>query len=194
MLWERCFSSAEDVTVSVAHNSLGYTFGGFAEHSWGLAACCIVSGNEPLTINEPFDRCYDHTSSSDFIFGLSPGAPQRFAPIPGGIGNYQVVSASRWPVWDNALSMGSSVAPGGSGRCDSQGRTYAGSPNQVCGDNGYVYRSWGATELEVWRLGSAAPQSYEMWNSDPATNSDGHTVTLFLLPAVIFTPDAAGAQ
>ena len=112
-----------------------------AAGSWSPDACCAVPGND---CNGSY--CYDRASSSDWLFGLGPGPPQRFEPTGT---DYQIVLADRWPVWGNNngdLSIGGKGAPGGSfGYCD-QGGTYHGTPNEICGGNG----NWGATDVEVW--------------------------------------------
>jgi hypothetical protein len=109
--------------------------------SWNYDACCAVSGNDCKTYS---GYCYDMNSSSDFIFGLSPGAPQRFGPKPGGAGVYQNVKAREWPAWgygDADLTMGyGGGALGANGYCDQ------GTPNEVCGGN----RNWGPAQSEVW--------------------------------------------
>ena len=92
--------------------------------------------------------CYDRASSSDWLFGLWPGPPQRFEPT-GTDTYYQYVEADRWPNWGNGygdLYIGNSGAPGGSdGYCD-QGSTYRGAYGEICGGD----RNWGATDVEVW--------------------------------------------
>ena len=82
-----------------------------AASSWSVDACCAKPGNgNDCTI------CIDHTSSSDWLFGLWPGPPQRFEPngFARDKPDYQFVSAGQWPEWGlNAdLRIGDSGAPG----------------------------------------------------------------------------------
>ena len=138
-----------------------------AAGSWSRDACCAVPGN---TCDRQNNRCIDRASSSDWLFGLWPGPPQRFEPT-GTDTDYQVVYADRWPGWGgDDLDIGTSGAPGGShGYCD-QGGTYRGTHGEICGgeynwcDQGRTYRgkvntggeicggdrNWGATDVEVW--------------------------------------------
>ena len=117
-----------------------------AAGSWSHDACCAV---QPDNCYDNSPRCYDRASSSDWLFGLWPGPPQRFEPT-GTDTYYQVVDADGWPAWgsdgDADLAIGSSGAPGGSGGYCAQGVTYRGTPNEICG--GRV--NWGATAVEVW--------------------------------------------
>ena len=118
-----------------------------AAGSWSVDACCAVHGNDCHRDNTDYrgPYCTDHTSSSDWLFGLWPGPPQRFEPTGTGT-TYQGVVAEWWPVWGNDLRIGStSGAPGWRGECD-QGGTYRGTDGEVCGGN----RNWGATDVEVW--------------------------------------------
>ena len=123
-----------------------------AAGSWSKTACCAVSGNTCYS-----DSCIDRSASSDFLFRLQPGEPERFLP-KGGTGDaatlYQWVTPSYWPSWGYAgddLCMGYDGPPGGTnGQC-TQGVTYAGSPNEACGGNG----NWGPTDVEVWFLDAA---------------------------------------
>ena len=93
--------------------------------SWSMEACCAVGGNvvagthgnKCLPNGRNTGYCSDHTSSSDWLFGLWPGPPQRFQPT--GTGSYaartryQAVSLG-WPLWGNGdLRIGdTSGAPG----------------------------------------------------------------------------------
>ena len=97
--------------------------------------------------------CWDRASSSDWLFGLWPGPPQRFQPK--GTGTYQSVHTDAWPAWgiEADLEIGSSGAPGGSdGDCeqgtyrDGSQATYRGAIDESCGG----YHNWGATDVEVW--------------------------------------------
>jgi hypothetical protein len=119
-----------------------------AEGSWSKERCCAVQGNECYS-----SYCYDRTSSSDYLYRLSPGEPERYEPIPGGAAEYQVVYPTSWPIFGSYhpfgggydLSIGSYGPPGTNGDCY-QGFTYRGSPNAACGG----YQNWGHTDLEVW--------------------------------------------
>ena len=114
-----------------------------AAGSWSMDACCAVPGND---CHKP-DYCYDRASSSDWLFGLWPGPPQRFEPT-GADTTYQDVNADAWPVWgDGDLRIGdTSGAPGGSDGYCIQGDTYRGTVGEICGGKG----NWGATDVEVW--------------------------------------------
>ena len=122
-----------------------------AAGSWSVDACCAVHGNDcnrPCYAGASFDCCDDRTSSSDWLFGLWPGPPQRFEPT-GTDTIYQYVDADHWPLWGylvGDLRIGNSGAPGGSsGYCD-QGSTYRGTDGEICGGG----KNWGATDVEVW--------------------------------------------
>ena len=114
-----------------------------------MTACCAVGGNECVYCT---NCCIDHTASSDFLFRLQPGEPERFLP-KGGTGgdatSYQWVGPDRWPAWGRSdLGMGwDNGPPGNHGGC-SLGATYAGSGTEACGG----YSTWGPTDLEVWFL------------------------------------------
>jgi hypothetical protein len=58
---------AFDETVSIAENSLGYTFGGYAMGSWSVETCLTNGGTMQWT------GCYDTTLDADFVFRLEPG-------------------------------------------------------------------------------------------------------------------------
>ena len=121
-----------------------------AAGSWSVDACCAVPGNEcRRSYNPYYDSCVDRTSSSDWLFGLWPGPPQRFETTgtrtdPA----YQYVHANIWPHWGSDLEIGLSAsgAPGGSRGLCHQGRTYRGTDGEICGGDG----NWGATDVEVW--------------------------------------------
>eukprot|EP01045_Picozoa_sp_COSAG04_P003433 COSAG04_NODE_140_length_23600_cov_1779.264414_1_plen_132_part_00 len=120
-----------------------------AAGSWSMDACCAVHGNE-CHRNYDHPLCYDHTSSSSWLFGLWPGPPQRFEPT-GTDTHYQLVEADSWPHWGGSygdLRIGAIIdgAPGGSHGYCHQGRTYRGTPDEICGG----YGNWGATDVEVW--------------------------------------------
>ena len=117
-----------------------------AAGSWSYDACCAVPGNDCYQ-HPPY--CDDRASSSDWLFGLWPGPPQRFEPT-GTDTDYQAVEADEWPQWggdlkDNDLRIGIDGAPGGLGSCN-QGGTYRGTEGEICGGR----HNWGATDVEVW--------------------------------------------
>ena len=126
--------NAHNETVVIGHNSLGFTFGGFAQATW--------AGNNWAT-----------EASGDFLFRLGPGAePVAYRPT-GHNPHYQFRNPGLWPYWGDSadLQFGAFVAlgTGGSAYC-TQGSTYAGEPLDACGGN-----NWGATEVVVWyRVGS----------------------------------------
>eukprot|EP01045_Picozoa_sp_COSAG04_P011133 COSAG04_NODE_709_length_10902_cov_2.887346_2_plen_127_part_00 len=121
-----------------------------AAGSWSKDACCAAHGNDcRRDLHPPY--CIDRASSSDWLFGLWPGPPQRFEPT-GANTYYQFAAAVQWPQWGSRsdpayadLRIGGSGAPGEHGAC-LQGRTYRGTPNEICGGN----NNWGATDVEVW--------------------------------------------
>ena len=88
-----------------------------AAGSWSVDACCAVHGNgchRPCDSKVVGDCCTDHASSSDWLFGLWPGPPQRFEPT-GADTSYQRVVPDAWPLWGRSadLRIGTSGAPGG---------------------------------------------------------------------------------
>jgi len=117
--------------------------------------CCEVEGNSCFRDS----TCTDHTSSSDYLYRLSPGEPERVEPTgvtPETFTNYQYANPIEWPNFgydgnpfsaNNDLRIGATGPPGTSGYCG-QGSTYRGSPNAACGGQ----YNWGHTDLEVWRL------------------------------------------
>ena len=114
-----------------------------AEGSWSKERCCAVQGNDCYSSSV----CWDHTSSSDYLYRLSPGEPERYEPIPAGNPHYQVAFPTYWPQFGNGADLGigyDNGPPGNYGYCN-QGDTYRGSTNAACG--GY---NWGQTDLEVW--------------------------------------------
>ena len=119
-----------------------------AAGSWSVDACCAVPGND---CRPQYSDCFDRASSSDWLFGLWPGPPQRFEPT-GTDTRYQYVVADLWPWWGGSgggdLDIGTGLtsgAPGVSGAGCAQGATYRGTHGEICG-GGY----WGATDVEVW--------------------------------------------
>ena len=117
-----------------------------AAGSWSVDACCAVPGND-CGINS-YGWCYDHTSSSDWLFGLWPGPPQRFEPT-GADTDYQNVYADNWPGWGRNLAdldIGHDGMPGGSYASCDQGGTYRGTLDEICGG----LENWGMTDVEVW--------------------------------------------
>ena len=127
---------AHTQTVVIAHNSLGFTFGGFAQATW--------AGNDGWAYN----------AAGDFLFRLGPGVgPVAYRPT-GKDTYYQRRDPGFWPIWgsgnDLAFGFDGALGQGGYAYCD-QGVTYAGESNEACGGKG----NWGATEMEVWyRVGS----------------------------------------
>eukprot|EP01052_Picozoa_sp_SAG31_P029471 SAG31_NODE_2932_length_4897_cov_9.890163_1_plen_1249_part_00 len=191
--WVRCFDSDVDdattpvvfhencdvfeETVTIAGNELGYTFGGYAEHSWSSDACCLDGANQCYPTS-----CVDQTAAANFIFGLAPGAPERFdySGTAIGIHRYQQANPAYWPTWGQSgdLWIGRDGAPGAMGFC-TQGGTYAGAPDQICG-GGYDIGGggpctglgcWGETRLVVWRIAPVMP-SFTV-NSGPCTLAEG---------------------
>ena len=127
---------AHTQTVVIGHNSLRFTFGGFAQATW--------AGNDNWATE----------ATGDFLFRLGPGArPVAYRPT-GKNTNYQRRDPGRWPIWGSNsadLSFGLSGALGQSYAYCKQGHIYAGEPSDACGGDG----NWGATEMEVWyRVGS----------------------------------------
>ena len=117
-----------------------------------MDACCAVDGNTWHCDEPGYPNCVDRASSSDWLFGLWPGPPQRFEPT-GTDTYYQVVGAVQWPAWGSDgqadLDIGGQCPTGGQCRplgdqCH-QGRTYRGTDGEICGGGG-----WGATHVEVW--------------------------------------------
>ena len=129
-------------TVVIGHNSLGFTFGGFAQATW--------AGNHNWATD----------AAGDFLFRLGPGAtPVAYRPN-GKDTHYQVRAPGFWPAWGNNKDLWfGHTAYGALGytACCIQGNTYAGETNDACGS----YGNWGATEMEVWyRVGSACIAGY----------------------------------
>ena len=120
-----------------------------AAGSWSVDACCAVHGNDCDHRDDGHNYCSDRTSSSDWLFGLWPGPPQRFEPT-GTDTYYQAVVTDEWPQWGQYdLTIGesrTSGAPGGSAGYCNQGITYRGTDGEICGGT----YNWGATDVEVW--------------------------------------------
>eukprot|EP01046_Picozoa_sp_COSAG06_P012321 COSAG06_NODE_721_length_12803_cov_167.866105_8_plen_122_part_00 len=114
-----------------------------AEKSWSKDRCCEVDGNGCGS-----SGCVDRTASSDYLYRLSPGDPERYEPIPGGNTAYQHAHPTSWPNFGSGddLTIGYNGPPGTNGFC-SQGGTYRGSRNEACGG----FLNWGHTDLEVWK-------------------------------------------
>ena len=120
-----------------------------AAGSWSMDACCAVHGND-CHRGGGNDYCFDHTSSSDWLFGLWPGPAQRFEPT-GTATDYQWIRSDWWVRWGGnglvGLAIGAtSAAPGGAHAYCGQGSTYHGMQGEVCGGTD----NWGATDVEVW--------------------------------------------
>ena len=146
-------------TVTVARNSLNYTFGGYVRFISRVPVCSssvlgLIACTSPwfAQADAPWSNNLSAGTSACFIFGLGPRQPQRFGPRSGGGTNYMFAWSSDWPAWGRAtdLSMGDNGPPGLDGYCN-QGHTYSGSRSQICGGDSIV-KHWGATQLEVWRL------------------------------------------
>ena len=124
-------------TVVIGHDSLGFTFGGFAQATW--------AGNGGYK--------YAREAAGDFLFRLGPGAtPVAYRPS-GKATFYQYRGPGAWPAWGSGgdLDFGNYGALGQSHAYCNQGNTYAGHYNDACGGD----NNWGATEMEVWyRVGS----------------------------------------
>ena len=127
---------------------------------WNLTACCAANPRDC----SPGNFCHDRTASSDFLFRLQPGEPQRFLPKGGGGTEgtrYQLAGPAYWPRWGVGagphahadLSIGVNGPPGVGGYC-AQGGTYAGSQNATCVA---AAGSWGLTDVEVWFPAGPAP-------------------------------------
>jgi hypothetical protein len=115
-----------------------------AEGSWSKERCCAVQGNTCQSTS-----CFERSASSDYLYRLSPGEPERYEPIhPGGDASYQVAGPTYWPAFGAGfdLSIGYDGPPGTHGYCN-QGGTYRGNTNEACGGNS----NWGHTDLEVWK-------------------------------------------
>ena len=123
-------------TVVIGHNSLGFTFGGFAQATW--------AGNYN----------YATEAAGDFLFRLGPGkTPVAYRPTWKDT-QYQYRDPGSWPYWgysgDLVFGYSGALGQGDYARCH-QGGTYAGETNDACGG----HDNWGATEMEVWyRVGS----------------------------------------
>ena len=119
--------------------------------SWSVDACCAVPGNDCHHSGGSAYGCTDRASSSDWLFGLWPGPPQRFEPT-GTNTAYQTVGAGEWPQWggngsgDDLAIVVTSYAPDVSHGTCQQGGTYRGTHNEICGGEA----NWGATDVEVW--------------------------------------------
>ena len=69
-----------------------------AEKSWSKDRCCEVEENACRTANGGY--CYDRTASSDYLYRLSPGDPERYEPT-GGDTSYQIAGPTYWPSFGN---------------------------------------------------------------------------------------------
>jgi hypothetical protein len=111
-----------------------------------MVQCCAGQRNTcGITI------CIDRTASSDYLYRLSPGEPERYEPT-GHDTEYQRIDPTRWPEFgtqaasNGDLRIGASNGPPGPDGLCSQGYTYRGSNNEACGGDG----NWRHTDLEVW--------------------------------------------
>lgn len=160
--WKLCFSSfvhpADDasvyhaqcdeyqLTLTVARNALGFTFGGLARGSFGYAQCCKVDGNSCAVPNVCFCQ---QSCAADYIFKLSPGEMTKY-PTTGTNDDYQDAEPKHWPCWGTGddLLIGRAGPPGQGAKCK-QGHTYAGNESEACGGG---IGTWGHTDVEVWRM------------------------------------------
>jgi hypothetical protein len=128
---------AYNETVVLGHNSLGYTFGGYAMARWQEPPYYIKS-----------------EAVHNFLFRFQPGPAKLYRPTDTNT-NYQMCNPAWWPWWGSAgephfydfkdLCFGMNGVLGAGGICD-QGNTYEGAPNETCGG----LSNWGVTEMEVW--------------------------------------------
>jgi hypothetical protein len=143
-----------------------YTFGGYAEASWG---------DDPVQ-----GSGWAYEAAGDFLFRLGPGAAATYPSLKrtspnhptwsGGRPGYHFREQSTWPMWGfgtgvdprggsyGDLYFGDNSALGSHGRC-AQGDTYTGVTNAVCGGDA----NWGATEMEVWYLVEPCISLQCMW-------------------------------
>ena len=122
-----------------------------AAGSWSVDSCCAVTGND-CRDHAQYRYCFDRASSSDWLFGLWPGPPQRFEPTGANTG-YQYSNPAYWPTWGGSsddLCIGGGVEPGPGGKNSAcqQGNTYHGTPGEICGQD-WAHRT-DATDVEVW--------------------------------------------
>ena len=137
-----------------------------------MERCCAIQGNDCAS-----DWCIDQTSSSDYLYRLSPGEPERYEPIPGGGTLYQYVPYQyEWPSFGFGydLSIGSAGPPGDTDGMCNQGNTYRGSPNAACGGE----HNWGHTDVEVWYPLPPAPAPTPPCPSGWGGDCDIRVVTL----------------
>ena len=73
-----------------------------AAGSWSWETCC--AGNNKCLCAGNVCYCDDYTSSSDWLFGLWPGPPQRFEPT-GTDTAYQYIQANWWPNWGSGVDL-----------------------------------------------------------------------------------------
>jgi len=133
---------AHNETVVLAHNSLGFTFGGYAMYTWQRKK------DDYKAVED------DRKAVEDFIFRLGPNGSAPYYPVPSDTINphfhdyYQLSRPGRWPSWGlEDLIFGTGTLGTYSVQCD-QGTTYRGQRGECCGAQQYV--SWGKTEMEVW--------------------------------------------
>eukprot|EP01046_Picozoa_sp_COSAG06_P040517 COSAG06_NODE_4913_length_3867_cov_7.033439_3_plen_170_part_00 len=124
-----------------------------AEKSWSKERCCAVEGNDCY---DQYNTCIDRTASSDYLYRLSPGDPERYEPT-GDDTWYQRAAPTFWPTFgygtdlsigeNNGYGNGYGNGPPGTNSQCFQGVTYRGSTNEACGGA----NNWGHTDLEVWK-------------------------------------------
>jgi hypothetical protein len=109
-----------------------------------MDACCAVPQN---WCQRDQGRCYDVTSSANWLFGLWPGPAERFDPQGTRVQYQNVVSnGTGSPAWGCYNDCDLKIDHDGGGYCD-QGHTFRGKREEICGGT----RGWGATDIEVWR-------------------------------------------
>jgi hypothetical protein len=133
-------------TLILGHNGLGFTFGGFAQASWG---------------NRTALGSWARQAQGDFLFRLGPSVATAYRPT-GSDTYYQFCAPGVWPAWGSSLDLcfGKYDALG-TGTTSSvgchQGGTYEGEPNDVCGGRNFGAGERDATQMEVWYRVSEAP-------------------------------------
>jgi len=99
-----------NATISVAHNSLGSTFGGYADATWLESwnnAYHSVCRSDPKDPGNEAKACYKGTSAC-FIFGLGPNGPLKLGPTGHDLGgtDYLFVAPWQWPAWGYRRGFG----------------------------------------------------------------------------------------
>ena len=146
---------AHQTTVTVARNSLGYTFGGYAVNSWNVESCCQIAGNDCMG-----NWCVDRTTTTEFVFRLggpllcnpllcAPATPQSYSfNQDSGQRTRQYTCPTFWPAW-GAEAYGLTIGgPYVDGNCNGYpGICHDDQDPGIChGDQD----GWGNTSLEVF--------------------------------------------